>query len=37
MNLIPRVSLIIYLKHIKHERQINMDILFIQIDKENMW
>lgn len=22
MNLIPRVSLIIYLKHIKHERQI---------------
>ena len=37
MELIPRVSLIIYLKHIKHERQIrNMDILFILINLESM-
>ena len=37
MELIPRVSLIIYLKHIKHERQIRKyGHMFILINLESM-
>ena len=37
MNLIPRTSIVVYLKHMKHERQIeNMDISFIQIEIVNL-
>ena len=36
MNLIPRVSLIIYLKHIKHERQIRKYGHIVHSNKQNM-
>lgn len=37
MNLIPRTSIVVYLKHMKHERKSeNMDISFIQIEIVNL-
>lgn len=37
MNLIPRTSIVVYLKHMKHERQIRKyDISFSNRDHVNL-